>query len=372
MKRIFALLLAMCLLCGCAAAPVPAEPTETTAEPTEEAAAPTSDPTEEPTLPPTEEPAEAPTEPEIIRSPLTGEILEEKTELRPYAVSVNNIYQAMPQSGISKADILCEVLAEGGITRCIAIYGELSDVGVIGPVRSARPYFLSTARAFDAILAHAGSSEETDELFASTGWNHIDALLGSAADVYYRDQQRLDDGYALEHTLYTTGEKLTENAASRGFALAREGGVSYGFSFTEDGTPAEGEEAASITVTFNDSGNRKKTILAYDADLGKYTGSQYGSPWMDEAAGTAVSFENVLIITAETRHSDNKGHLAIDLIDEGSGWFACGGKIIPIRWSRESESDPFVFTLTDGTPLCLGVGSTYFGIITQTSEVAYQ
>ena len=64
-------------------------------------------------------------------------------------------------------------------------------------------------------------------------------------------------------------------------------------------------------------------------------------------------------------------HIA-DLNTSGEGYYACGGKIVPIKWIHENQTDPFTFTLEDGTPLQQGVGSTYVAIAPIGSPVNYQ
>jgi hypothetical protein len=155
MKRtVFALLLAILLLLpGCggkknddveAEAPVTLPPDITTNLP---------DDTEE-DVEPTEEPS-AP----LYTNGLTGEAIDEPSNLRPYAVMINNIKVALPHCGVSKADIIYEVLVEG-TTRMMAIFSDISDAGALGSMRSIRPYFIELARSYDAIVVHAGGSEQ--------------------------------------------------------------------------------------------------------------------------------------------------------------------------------------------------------------------
>jgi hypothetical protein len=124
-------------------------PTEATEIPTTEA--PTTVPPT--TVPPTTEPAV------LYRNPLTGEPLDAPLTNRPFAVVINNIRAAQPLHGIGEADMLFEIVAEGGgsITRCLALYGDPAGVEKIGSVRSARTYLINLARAYDAIFVHAGT-----------------------------------------------------------------------------------------------------------------------------------------------------------------------------------------------------------------------
>ena len=168
MRRAFVLFLALLMVASMAACG--SEPAETTAPST---AAPTTVPettvpettvpettVPETTIPETTVP-ETTAEPEIVypfSNPLTGEGQMTEQLNRPYAVVINNIKAALPHHGVSQADMIYEILAEGGITRCLAIFTDLADVEKLGSIRSARTYFIDLAKAYDAILVHAGGS----------------------------------------------------------------------------------------------------------------------------------------------------------------------------------------------------------------------
>ena len=180
MKRWIALALLGCLLlsgCGKQEPEVveTTAPTEVTTEPATEA--PTEPTTEAPTEPPTEAPTEAP-EP-AYRHPLTGEALEEPLLNRPYAVVFDNdCDQSIPHWGVGDVDILWEMPHEGGSTRMIGLFSDVSQTDKFGPTRSVRPYLLSVARSFGAILVHAGGSPQGHDQLRSTRWENLDGVEG--------------------------------------------------------------------------------------------------------------------------------------------------------------------------------------------------
>ena len=332
------------------------------------------------TVPPTTEtttiPTTVPTEPPVIyTNPLTGEVVEEVSEKRPFAVIFNNIKAAMPQHGIIAADVLCETLVEG-TTRCLGICSDITNVKTFGSIRSARPYFISLAQSFDAVFVHAGGSTEAYSILASNGWDHIDGVKGNgASNYYYRDQDRRNQGYSLEHTMFIKPEDVIAYAEKMGCTLEREGGVEYGWTFAKK-NKVSGDKAKNITLWFTTSGYIsnyvKSTTFAYNKKAGVYYASQYNSPWIDKNVDKQLSFRNVLILRTEiVNQNDKSGHWTIPLIGSGTGYYAIGGKITEIQWSRASESDPLSFTLADGTPLTLGVGKTYIGIIPMKGVVEY-
>lgn len=351
-------------------------PGSTTTAPAETTAPATPAQTEPTQTEPTQtEPVE--TEPEFLYfNPLTGEGLPEYSTNRPYAIVFNNVKAAQPQYGVGQADILCEMMTEGGTTRCVGIFHDLADADTFGSIRSARPYMISLAQSFDAIFVHAGRSDEAKELLSSTGWDHIDGVHGSGAGNYfYRDQDRLDAGYAKEHTMFITPESIVAYAEKMGLTFTRADAVEYGWSFSK-GCSITGGGADSILIRYalgsSTSSRVKTTALTYNAESGLYAAAQYGADYIDAQTGDALTFRNVLVLRCNTvNQGDTSGHLSIDLVGSGTGYYACGGSMVPILWSRGSTVDPFTFTLEDGTPLTLSVGKTYMGFVSTKSVIDF-
>jgi len=373
MKRVLLLIMALCmLLCACTAT-IPEQtlpPVNTTAAPTEttvplETTVETEPATEETTAPPeTTLPPEttAATEPPVLyRHPLTGEPADSLCTTRPCAITINNQTGALPLCSLSQAKIVAEILAEGGITRFVGIYDDISDLEHIGSIRSTRPYLVDIAESFDAIYIHHGGSRDGYGRVYDLDTANVDAER-NAGGYFYRDQTRLDYGYDLEHTSFADGEDLLQAAQDLGYDLSKEEGYDYGFCFGDVGSAAD-ESTDALTVVFGGYG--KTTSFAYDATANTYTLSEYGEEQEDGNTGDKLCYRNVLCIGARTGQyvdRDNINRMDIDLIDEGAGYFACDGKVSPIRWSRQGEYDPFVFTHEDGTPITLGIGKTYIGI----------
>lgn len=370
MKRLIsALLLLSMLLSGCS---LPSAPTDPTTEPTEESTEATeiteaTQPSTEPTEEPTEAPTEPPTEPPLLyHDPLTGVPQAEPYTGRPVAISINNVKAAMPRHSVSQADVLYEMLVEGGLTRCLAVYSDLSDVEAIGSVRSARNNFIDIAMSYNALFVHAGGSSYAYKMLKETKWNHIDGIGWGLDGKFYRDADRLNSGYSREHTLFTTGAGIMHLAANRKFNMSL-GEVDYGLQFAEDATP-DGEPAQQIMVKFGIW--NKRTYMTYHED-GSYHLTQYDKPVIDGNTGLEESYENVFIIYAKHNLVDNRYQFA-ELLGSGSGYFACGGKLIRILWHHENADDPITYTLEDGTPLIQGIGSSYVAILPTGSTVKWE
>ncbi len=358
MKRVISLLIITCLLlCACGAAPeetvapTTQQPTETTQVPTEETTVVT-----EPT-------------PVSYTNPLNGEELDAPYTGRVTTVVMGNTKTALPHHGISQADICYEIETEGGITRMLGVFSQIENVQKVGPVRSARTFFNNVTVSYDGTIVHCGGSVRGrnagyDDKGKITDWNHLDQTYNGS--YFYRDKDRKSSGYAQEHTLFAEGEKLLAGIGSKGFRTASEGEVSFGLQFAEN-VVLGGETAKEVTVKF---AGTKTTTMAYDEATGCYGMSQYGKKTVDGNDNKQVTFKNVMVLyTSQWKiHDGEYSRSYYELIGSGNGYLAVNGQIVPIKWSRESLNKPFSYTLEDGTPITLGVGSTYIAVASVKSD----
>ena len=336
----------------------------------QEAGAQPSDATEAaPTSAPTTEPTTVPTEPEVFFNPLNGEILDEPYTGRVFASTISNIRDALPHVGVNDADILMEMFVNGSIDRCLALFTDLSDVEQIGSTRSTRLMFSSIAQHYDAVLCHAGGSDQALGDVSARGLDNINLDHWSADNTYsIRDETRNKEiGY--EHCLMGLGPGILEYAEKNGIRTTGDPEKDYFLRFTEDGTPEAGEPAEKISVTLTYGKAMKETVMVYDGTTGKYVFNQYEHAMADGLTGEPEAFRNVIVMHANI--SLNGIYHVADFAAGGDGYFACGGKIIPIRWECDGENAPFRFLTQDGQVLELGQGNTYIAICTPESPVVY-
>src|SRR5882724_2850046 len=150
---------------------------------------------------------------------------------RPLGVMIENHFDARPQSGINAADVTYEAVAEGGITRTLNVF-YCQDAGIVGPVRSARTYFLDYISEYAnyPLYAHVGGANTPGPANAlgqinDYGWGNFNDLNQFAIGfpVYYRDETRLGHEAATEHTMYSVSSKLWAVGKSRGITTAAKG-----------------------------------------------------------------------------------------------------------------------------------------------------
>lgn len=359
MKRLIALMLMLTLLlCGCGAKGEPAVTEAPVAVP-ETTAAPTAEPTTEPTTVPTTEPAP------VYVNPLNGEILDAPFTGRIFANTVSNLADNIPHVGVVKADMLIECYVNmDSVVRCLALFTDIDSVDAIGSTRSTRPMFNAIAQHYDLILSHAGGSDQALKDAKDRGVENfnIDAWAVASTGASYRDKERKG---AYENTLYGIGSGIKAYAEAQGYPMTLE--RDYGFSFTDDGTPAEGVEAKDISITLTYKKAKKETRMVYDESTGKYAFNQYGQVMTDLKTEEVEAFRNVIVMYADIT-TTGIYHIA-DFSAGGTGYFACGGKLIPITWSCAGDKEPFRFFTESGEPLELGRGNTYMAICTPESPV---
>ncbi len=302
-------------------------------------------------------------------NPLTGLASSyDVSKSRPLGVMINNISEALPQVGIGGADIIFECLAEGGITRLFALFSEYNDLGVIGSVRSARPYYIDFAQMFDAIYCHAGGSEDAYSDLAIRGIDHIDGVRGDPLGVYYRDAERMKT-MALEHTLMTTGEGLIKTIEYCSFRTELREDYEYPFVFADLDKKSDtgGDESLKIHIPISFF---QTVDYEYDAEKEVYLRYQYNmTPHIDGGTDEQLSFTNVIVLFCNTYQYDDYGRLRVETAGDGTGYLATGGKYVPIKWHRDTIDGNALFTYEDGKPIVLNRGKTFINVCPPGTEV---
>jgi len=301
-------------------------------------------------------------------NPLTGLPMEPEYEiLRPFAVMLNNLKAAQPQLGVSRADIIYEIPAEGAVTRMIGIFKTLDGVENLGSIRSTRSYYLEAALGHDAVLVHAGASPQAYREITEWGVDNVDGIKGgSMGEAFWRDAARKQSaGY--EHSLLTSGERILAYMAKSKYATEHADGYQYSQTFAEDGTPADGFVAEKITLKFS---SYKTGVFEYNAETKQYMISQYNGAYVDGNTGDQVGVTNVLVLETDIDPipGDTAGRLNVRMTGTGEGTYFCGGKSVPIVWSKADRNSPFVYQLRDGTPLTIGKGTSYVCIMDPNSS----
>lgn len=269
---------------------------------------------------------------------------------RPIAVMLDNQVKARPQAGLSEADVIIEALAEGEITRYMAIF-QSRDPKTIGPVRSARPYFIDKALEYDAYYVHAGGSEEALGDVKRQGVADLDALREGKATFWRKSHKK------APHNLYTSPDALRKTADAHKYRTDWNG-IPQNFSY--EGGPVGGTPFTETALHFKGPGKGDSTgytaVFKAVPDSPRMMRTVNGRPHVDETTQEPLYAENLIIQIATHRVIDSEGRLEVALIGSGTGFYCREGRYWPIRWEKNSAGEPTVYKLEDGTALKMKPG----------------
>lgn len=291
-------------------------------------------------------------------NPITGlqDLDKTKAGNRPMAIMISNIKAATPQFGITDCDMYYEIEAEGGITRIMGIFADVSRVpAMLGPVRSARDYYVDLALGYNAVFAHYGTSTSASNKIKNYGVDNLDGMYLSST--FWRDAGRLASK-GLEHSAVTSGEKLASAIASKKYATGGSIGNFFSFynadAFTVDGTLAGNRISAKFS-SYNTA------VFNYNAQDKLYYKNQFDAPHVD-AAGKQIAVTNVIVLHTNIKVVSDEGHLSVDL-SGGKGYYFSGGVGKEITWSKGGATNPIRYYNIDGTELTVNAGKTYVCIV---------
>lgn len=278
---------------------------------------------------------------------------------RPIGVMINNLDGAQPLLGVSEADIMYECPVEGGITRILAIFKNPRGIEKIGSVRSARPYFIYIAQGLDAIYMHIGGSTQATEMLKS---KDIDSFsLGAYGNMMWRDpERRANLGY--EHSALTSGQRLIEGIKDSGIRTELKSGYDFKQSFSEkDSQVNNGIQAQKVEAIFS---HYKSTVFSYNTEKETYMISQFNEPQMDDNAKVQNSKKNIILLKADvTTINKNNDLKSIAIIGSGNGKYISNGRVIDIKWSKASATEPIKYTTLDNKDLVMIPGQSYVCVL---------
>lgn len=289
-------------------------------------------------------------EPAIYYSPLTGRQVDSEaaTKQAVTGIMIENSPDARPQSGIKQAGIVYEAVAEGGITRFLALYQEAKP-GLIGPVRSVRMYYVDWVAPYNASVAHIGGSAAALAEVRNGSYRDIDQFFNAP---YY---WRATDRYA-PHNVYTSFEKLDALNAAKGYKES---------TFTAwprtDGKPAATLDATSIAINF--SGPLFNTQYAYDKGSNTYLRSVGGADSNDREDGRIAPSVVVAMKVNMVRVLEDGYRESIQTTGSGEAIVFQNGIATTATWHKASRASSIIFTGSDGKEIPLTRGQTWIAAV---------
>lgn len=305
---------------------------------------------------------------------LSGLYIDEQiAKRRPIAVVINNLEAALPQSGISQADIYYEVLAEADITRIIAVFQDFNSKK-IGSIRSARDYFMDFALDHDAVFVHHGASYIAYDAIKAWKINNINGMYldgGLKTNMtFWRDPVRYKVPKMQEHSSYSNAEKLLAQVKAYGYRENKADGHVGMFNFYEAATsPNINNSANKIIITYSKS---NKPFFEYDKEKKVYNRFEYGKPQMDEENNTQLAVTNVLIQKVKMGYvkNDTEGRRIAELVSSGTGLLFTNGTYTAVTWKKESHQSPTQWFDEKGNKLTLNSGKTWICVVE--NDVTYE
>jgi len=310
---------------------------------------------EEPTVEPESEPV--PVSKYIC--PLTGTEVEQEADIkyRPVAVMIDNERSARPQSGITEADIVFEMPVEGNITRYMAVYHHTPSEK-IGPVRSARPYFIDKALELGAIYVHCGGSPQALKDIKDLKVDAFDDLAGTP--VYWRSTDR-----KMPHNLYTNTKFIREVAQTK--KIEKDTAPDY-FKFSDEFIIPDGGNGSKVVINYDKS---YKVSYIYNNDEKVYYRQINGENMKDKENKADIKTTNIIIEKVGVKVLDSAGRLAVNNIGKGRGYLLTGGKLIEIEWNKSSRSGKTVYKNLKGEEVTINKGITWVQVVPDYTKIEF-
>lgn len=303
----------------------------------------------------------------IYYSPLTGLEVDDANLLKTATtcVMIENSPEARPQSGLSEAGIVYEAIAEGGITRFMAIYQEAKPE-LIGPVRSVRLTYAEMAKPYKCSIAHVGGSHNALQLIRNNGqFRDIDQFFN--ADYYWRAKTR-PDGKRIHapHDVYTDATHLDALNFRKGFTES----TFTGFARLDPDTILETSDLSATTINIKMSGALYNPVYTYDASTNSYkrahaSGGAHNSILKD---GSLVQNSPKVVVALKTS-SVPRGDSYVDYKTIGSddAFIFQNGTVIAAKWSRPDADSPLRLIDENGNDIQLVRGQVWISIYPSSS-----
>lgn len=279
----------------------------------------------------------------------------------PRAVIIENLEKVRPQSGLSRAGVVYEALAEGGITRFMALY-DADPIGSLGPVRSARSYFVDIASEYDPLFAHAGGSPDALLKIPNAQLEDVNQIGG--------DQQYFARDTALDapHNLFTSSELLTY--ALRDKRILDEKSLFEAWSFMDD-VPSSQRIDREQVVDIDFSSSDYSVSYEYDFESNVYLRSNGGVAHVDLETGEQIQPKNVIIQYVDQRVVDEEGRLVIDVVGEGDALVFSNGSVTKGSWIKRDEKSRTKFVDEEEGVIKLVRGQTWVELVPKEKEVIF-
>ena len=284
------------------------------------------------------------------------QIVDVDSKSRPYAIMINNISVARKlQSGLQDAFIIYELIAEGGITRYMALFMD-QNTERIGSIRSARHYYLDYALENDAIYVHHGQSPQAKSDFSKLGINRIEVAEGKTG---WRDKKL---NVSTEHTLFTNIDMLTSGLGNIRTERNQDLLLNYSVEEIDMASIPNATKADKVSIKYSSS---TTSSYEYDSENKVYKRYVNNDEHTDYVTKEQYTFKNIITYQVNNytlNDGENKGRQELENIGSGTGYYISNGYSIPIKWEKESRSSQTKYYYENGEELIVNDGNTFIQI----------
>lgn len=323
--------------------------------------------------------------PKTESCPLNGEMYSKQQrewweEHRPLGVMIENHEESRPQSGFSSADVVYEAIAEGGITRFLAVF-YCQDAGIVGPVRSARTYFVDLISEYGnyPLYAHVGGANTPGPANAlgqivDYGWNVYNDInqFSIGFPDFFQDRTRLGREVATEHTMYSKTGTLWKIGQKRGLTDVDKEGEKWdkgfvSYSFKEDAPTAERGMIQNIHIEMWEKFRQYMIDWDYDKATNSYKRRTAGKLHLDKNTNKQLTAKNIVVLSMiESNANDgyeNNAHLLYKTKGTGKATIFMDGKRVNGTWKKDSRTDRTIISDATGKPINFNRGKIWFEIL---------
>ena len=300
---------------------------------------------------------------------LTAAIEEKQVQIfkgndRPIAVMIDNHDDAWPQAGLQDAYMVYEIVVEGGETRLMALF-KGANVDKIGPVRSARHYFLDYAMENDAIYVHFGQSPQAESDIKKYSIDDINGISEDGTTFW-----RVNDK-AAPHNAVTSTERLLKSAESKKYKTTSNETSVLNY-VTDEVDLEDGEDAFTVTIPHS----QLQTVEYYYDEQNKvYERYARNKEQTDWTTGNPITTKNIIITFCDNytlSDPENKGRQGLKNIGTFNGYYITNGKAIKIKCTKQAREEKTVYTDLQGNIIEVNDGNTFVHICPTDSNVVIE
>jgi len=296
---------------------------------------------------------------------------------RPIAFMIDNNVNAQPHASLNKTYLAYEIIVEGGETRIMALFKEIDvskeDV-TVGPIRSARHYFIDYALENDAIYAHLGQSPQAESYIKSFNVADINGQIydtgkaRTSTSLYWRSKAK-----KAPHNAYTSIASILEICDKKNYKTTsnKESVLNY----TAKEVKLEQEDAQLANTVTIPYGTNHTVKYVYDAQTSRYTRYSKGRKQVDETTGEDITTKNLIVTFIKNttlNDGEGKGRQDLDNFVTADGYYITNGKAIKIKCKKEAVGVQTKYMDLEGNEIKVNDGNTWINICPIDSVVTFE